>query len=187
MPETIEIPDLLPYPTIQPFEDVPELHNRFVYVIKKYEFTGYSILMVRDKGYIVSQIADFDGNKFDGDRIEEAESVLSEKFHTLSALVSAIKIDKCICYLSEDKDDIKLVDVRLSYNKFVGPGFIKDVFGNTINTQDIHKILQLDESIVESMMSGKNNYDGEYIVKSSAYKFMERDGNFVPMYGLVSR
>ena len=65
MGETIEIPDLLPYPEVLPFAEVPMLHNQFVYVVEKYPFNGFSILIVRSKGHIVIRVADFKGNLVD--------------------------------------------------------------------------------------------------------------------------
>ena len=45
-----------------------------------------------------------------------------------------MRVPQCMIYLSDGEEDLKVVDLRVSINKFAGPGFIKDIF----EAQDSH-------------------------------------------------
>ncbi|KKK63793.1 hypothetical protein LCGC14_2990730, partial [marine sediment metagenome] len=65
MADIIDLPDVLPYPSIKSIDDMPELHGRFVYIIESYPETGLSIVISRQIEHIFIRIGDFAGNLID--------------------------------------------------------------------------------------------------------------------------
>lgn len=198
MSDTIELPDILPYPEILPFSEVRELHDRFVYVIERYPEDGVTIVARRDSGYINLRFGDFKGNIIDPTTAKEKQGDLIGKLgdgiiHKLSSFMKIIGLKQCAFYISDDNGTPRLVDMRISINKFAGPGYIRDFFGNIMEVQKVHKIVQLNPEVLGYLINGEYSYAGEYIVKSTAFKFITRAGtsptepNVLPMYGKVTR
>lgn len=187
MPTNITLPDILPYPGIQIFDDVPELHSKFVYVIHRYPESGLALSIVFKDDNVCIRTADFDGNLIDVNKVQDSSKRamhrLSDIIHRIVISLKYMKVPQSMIYLSDDEDDLKLVDLRVSINKFAGPGFIKDIFGaQGLKTQIVKETVQLDSQVIENI---KNLYDGEFIIKPSSFKMITRDDDLIPMYGKI--
>lgn len=187
--DTILLPDVLPYPDIQPLSKVPELDNKFVYVIERYPLDGICVVVCRSQGIVTVRFGDFSGNILDPREDADSDYVrllsgISQYVSKLTNFLSYIKIDNAAFYIV---DGPMLVDVRLSMNKYAGPGYIRDFFGKIIPTQKVIDIYHLDDEKKDNIIHGKHSYTGEYVVKPSAFKTMIRDDQVVPMYGMVIR
>lgn len=75
-------------------------------------------------------------------------------------------------------NDLVLTDVRVSANKFVGPGMLRDVFAKFVDTQDVIKITAIDDVVLQGIKNGAHPYDGNLIIKPS--RFREADAH--PLY-----
>jgi hypothetical protein len=188
----INIPSSLPYPMVLPFSEVPELKNRFCYIIKAYPLTGISLTILRDNGMVMIRFADFLGNELDIENpIYKSASYMAMLMQNVNRIITTMKyigIPKAMFYFSIDKDNPRLIDMRLGINKFCGPGYLNDFFGKQgVLTQEVvGSPMVLDENNVKLLLSGSGEYvDRNFILKSSAFKTIIRGDNIVPLYGLI--
>ena len=188
---TIEIPDLLEYPEILPLKDVPSLKNVLCYVIKRYPIEGIGVVITRKEGWFCSRISDFSGNLLEPDNKKYSkiiEKVMGDIVPHLMTLMSYAHMDKLLFYFA-DVDNPKLVDVRVSINKFCSPGFVKDIFGRRIVPiqEEIGKPIILNDENLEKLYSGKGDYkEKDFILKPSVFKTIIRDDKLFPLYGAIT-
>jgi len=157
------------YPPILAIDEVPELSGRLVYVIEGYKLSGYSILVFNHEGNIGIRCGDFDGNMID------PPDGAREHVDKLLPLMKAGRIEFAQFYFSDDM----LVDIRVSLDKMAGPGMLKDLCGNVVQTQKIIDIKQFDDDLKEKLPEL-----GYVILKHSSFKTIIRDGKILPLYGL---
>jgi hypothetical protein len=188
------IPDILAYPRILDFEDIPEIKGQFVYVIKKFVEEGLAIVIYRDikEGDVYLSVGDFDGNPVDLTDTQHQLYTAAIEFvqHESSKFVAMMKvaqIQKVILYISVDKNSWELVDLRTSLNKFYGPGMIRDLFSKIFPTQDVIKTITLDEATLEAIKQGRGSYKGDLILKCSKFKTVARGKELLPLYARVNR
>lgn len=189
----ILIPTSLPYPEIYNLNDVNALRGKFCYVIEKYPLSGVSITIVRKDGNVCVQMADFLGKTINPDNINEnyegcIDIIMTTLVPRLIVTMKLSGIKQSLYYFANCKDPI-LVDVRVSLNKFCGPGFVFDIFGRQgIPTQKkIGDPLNLDEEGLKTIKKGKGIYSGgKFIIKPSAFKTMIRGENILPLYGILT-
>lgn len=169
MEDIISIP---PYPEIHHIHEVPIL-NRLIYLIKEYK-PMFSISIKRQDGNISLRFGDNDGNQHNP--IEHQDSKKKEELSKkLITVMSFIKLDKACFFFSED---FRLVDVMLAPNKFVGPGFLNDVFGKQFECQEVKEVSQLDESKLEEILLNKERM----FIKPSSFKTVIKDKVLLPLY-----
>ena len=191
---TSKVPAPLAYPRILDLEDIPEIKGQFCYVIKGYPENGLAITIYRDieEGSVYLSINDWDGNAinladenhpYQWAAIDFAQND-SSKF---VAIMQSAAIVKMILYISVDGDDLKLVDLRASLNKFYGPGMIRDLFAKIYPTQDVVKTIALDEATLEAIERGEGSYKGNLILKCSKFKTIVREKEMLPLYARVTR
>lgn len=193
MTNIVTIPDSLPYPKIEPFEKVRELNNKFVYVFKKYNMSeGIGILIKREHEMVCIRLSDFAGNVIQPTGNGVTQSIVDEVMNKHSARLSItmrlMGIDHALFYFSNDNGVTRLVDIRF-HGKFCGPGALQDFFGRQgIPIQErVGDPLILNEENLRMIFSASGDYPiGEYIVKPSAFKFMVRNDEMVPLYGVIS-
>lgn len=176
---SIDIPDALPYPNFYALKECNELKNKYCYIFKKYSLNGVSLVITRKHDYVTIRAADFKGKDINQDL-----NSMQETINRIVVTMKYINIPKAQFYFSENK----LVDIRLSINKFCGPGWLADFFGKqSIPIQEqIGKPIVLTDENLEMLYSAKGDYShGKFIVKPSAFKFIIRDGDPVPLYGIL--
>jgi hypothetical protein len=188
------IPSALAYPRILNFKDIPEIEGQFVYVIRAYPEDGLAITIQRDvqNGEVYLSINDFDGNPIDltDDKNIYQWAAIDFAQHDSSKFVAIMKsasIGKVILYISVDGDELRLVDMRVSLNKFYGPGMIKDLFGKIYPTQEVVKTIALDEKTLDAIKRGEGSYKGNLILKCSKFKTIVREKEMLPLYARVDR
>lgn len=166
----MQMPILLPYPSIKPFNDVPTLKGVFCYVIEDYA-PGYALTIKRENGECCAQLGGWDG------AIIDSESHLYN-IPTLLGIMKYAGISQLEFYFNSDN---KLVDVRESINKFASPGMVRDLFGKCVGTQNVVEIAEMTEEKVKALEShGKN-----YIIKPSRYRYYILGAEVFPMYGRI--
>lgn len=164
-------------------------------MIEKYPEKGLAVVISRHKDDVLIRIGDFKGNVLNAN---DPNSEFAQLFKILGKYVmyklvyttKLMGVPQCIFYMSdtgvESDERLILVDFRLSINKFTGPGYISDIFTKQkIPSQKVVKVVQMTDEIANDIISGRNGYDGKYIIKPSAFKIMEKDGQLVPLYGSV--
>ncbi len=82
---------------------------------------------------------------------------------------------------------MQLVDIRLSLDKFSGPGMVRDLFSKVIPTQEVMKVEILDDQSLEAIKNGVGNYSGDLIIKASTFSTIIRDQELIPSYAIVQR
>jgi hypothetical protein len=187
---TITIPDSLEYPEILPLKDVPALKNVLCYVIKAYPIDGIGVVITRDDEWLCSRISDFKGNILEPNDAKYSnmiEHVMTKYIPYIMSLMQCANMDKLLFYFA-DLDDPRLVDVRVSFNKFCSPGFVKDIFGKVVPVQeDICKPIVLNAENMERLCTARGDYSsGNFILKPTAFKTIIRDGKILPLYGVIN-
>ena len=187
---SLEIPDMLPYPTnIINFDDCPELHNKSCYVIKQYPLSGIIMMIVRHKmkndNIVTINLADFNGNK---EKISEDQTKqIMQYSQKLVMTMKLTGIPKAIFYFSMAEKPM-LVDIRLSQNKFISPGYIADFYGKQgIPTQEsINKPIIMSDDNIKMLKSAIGDYtSGKFILKPSVPNIITRNDQIMPMYAFV--
>lgn len=189
-----EIPDILAYPRILKLQEIPEIEGQFVYVIKKYPEDGLAIVIYRNvnEGDVYISIGDFDGNPIDLTNKNTPLQAAALDFVThdsskFVAIMKTAKITKMILYVSVEGNELRLVDLRASLNKFYGPGMIRDLFSKIYPTQEVVKTIALDEDTLKAIKRGEGSYKGNLILKCSKFKTIVRGKELLPLYAKVER
>ena len=99
-----------------------------------------------------------------------------------------IKIEQAQFYFAIE-DELTLVDMQLSLNKFAGPGMIKDIFGKIMKTQEIIKTEIIDNRAIEFINKGTGSYEGNLVIKPSRFRVYHNQatGVYTPLYVEVKR
>jgi hypothetical protein len=197
---TSSLPEILPYPQLLPFESTKSIHDIFCYIIKHYGNDGLSVLIYRvpsdDDVYIVC--GDWRGNKIDlvvdennktSPLYEPAMEFLENYAAEFLNMMRLVKIEQAQYYFAIHNNELVLVDMRVSLNKFAGPGMIRDIFGKLINVQDSIKTEIIDIRSVEAIEKGAGSYEGDLILKPSKFKMFHHqdNNNFTPLYVEIKR
>lgn len=191
---TFKLPSALAYPKILELEDVPEIEGQFVYVIRKYPEDGLAITISRDlkNDEVYLAINDWDGQPIDltNENHSYQWAALDFAMHDSSnfvAIMRSANIHKMILYVSVDEEELKLVDLRTSLNKFYGPGMIRDLFAKIYPTQEVIKTISLDENVLKAIKDGKGSYEGNLVLKCSKFKTITREKELFPLYAKIVR
>jgi hypothetical protein len=189
--QIIDIPDSLPYPPLLPLETVSEFRNKFCYILKSYSLNGIALMVVRSTGNVCIRFSDFAGNILtlqDPKYGKVIAKVMEEHSGRIVTTMQLIKIPQAIFYFSINHDVNRLVDVRLSMNKFCSPGYLNDFFGRQgIPQQErVGEPVVLDESVMERLSKRVIPYEGDsFIIKPSAFKSIVWKDEIVPLYGVI--
>lgn len=191
---TFKVPESLAYPNVLDLNKVPEIKGQFVYVIKGYPEDGLAITIARDiqNGEVFLSINDFDGKPIDltDENHPYQWAALDFAQQDSSKFVSIMRsanIQKVILYVAVDGNELKLVDLRASLNKFYGPGMIRDLFGKIYPTQEVVKTIALDDQVLDAIKRGEGSYEGDLILKCSKFKTIVRGKEMLPLYARVTR
>jgi hypothetical protein len=178
------VPAMLSHP--EPLSDMTLVSRILCYVIKYYQNVGISCLISRNKDDVVVSMGDWNGNVIDlGSKdalVLIAIDFLQNQAKRLLAISHAAGVKQAIYYFALDTGSPVLVDIRLSLNKFLGPGMIRDVFGKTFDTQQVLKVDVMSDKLLEQIKNRAGNYSSGVIIKPSRSRFMEVDDKPVPLY-----
>jgi hypothetical protein len=183
------LPSILAYPEIQKFDLIPEIVDQFVYVIKSYPTKGLTVLVYRKDETVYFKFGDFAGKTLDPTNNKQVKLFMEKYSAKFVELMATARIPQAIYYLVAEKDKMRLVDMRVSLNKFAGPGMLRDLYGKIIDTQEVLKTIQLNSETIEAIKKGTGSYKGGLILKTSVFKTVTR-GNapklmMYPMYAKV--
>lgn len=185
--ETIELPDTLSYPEILPLENIKdELINKLVYIIQDYD-DGIALNILINGEDNVIRFSDWDGKLIEPLDNDLALQITNNYLANILQLLNVIKLSKCIIYIGRYKNDLAIVDVRTSLNKFVGPGMIRDLFSQVMETQRVNKVMPFEESTIEAIQDNKGSFEGNLIIKPSVFSTIENNQILYPLYGRVIR
>jgi len=192
-----QLPKVLPYPTLLPFESTLSIRDIYCYVIKHYGHDGLSVLIYRQikQDQVVVLCGDWKGNNIDIVNSEEKLAKVGLKFvqdelTRFLKMMRLIRIDQAQFFFAIDPDDeLILVDMQVAYNKLVSPGMIRDFFGEICRIQETVKIENIDERAVEAIKKGTGSYEGDIILKPSRFRMHHESENnsFQPLYVEVRR
>jgi len=192
--ETIELPDFLPYPDVLPLSEVPELNGKLAYIIKGYEDGIAANVLIQDDNICV-RFGDWNGKQIDiqkaGELSKLANEFIGKYLDNTIRLFRTIGLSQALLYMGLREGKMQLVDVRLSLNKFVGPGMIRDLFSKIVPTQEVNKVVNIDDATLDAIQAGKGNFAGELTIKTSAFETVERQTprgkSMFPLYATVTR
>jgi hypothetical protein len=185
----VEIPDLLPYPDILNLDECPELNNKLCFVIKRYPLSGIMMMIVRHKmtkdNLVTINLADFSGNK---EVVSEEQTKQVMQYSQKIVLTMKLTgIPKAIFYFSINNNPM-LVDIRLSQNKFISPGYITDFYGKQgIPIQEsINKPIIMSDDNIKMLKSAIGDYSsGKFILKSSVPNIVTKNDQILPTYAFI--
>jgi hypothetical protein len=177
---------MLPHP--EPLSDTAFIAGMLCYVVRYYQNVGISCLITNDdKGNVAVSMGDWDGHTIDLANTKDSLSLIAIDFlqrhgkHFLS-ISNAAGVKQAIYYFALDTGVPVLVDIRLSLNKFLGPGMIRDVFGKTFDTQQILKVDAMTEKLLEQIRNGVGCFSHGVIIKPSRSRTVELNGKIAPLY-----
>ena len=171
------IPEILPYPQLLPAEKAKLLEGKLCYFIEPYPLEGIAAVVFLSKGLFHIKASRWSGTTIsaalDLTKIKKGtpEAEIFAKF--MPKIIGIMKYTKIIqaeFYFSQGKT---LVDIRLSANKFMGPGMLRDIFGKVLETQKVIKTAPVSDEELKGATA---------ILKPSAYKTIMADEGPVPFY-----
>jgi hypothetical protein len=101
-------------------------------------------------------------------REQPAADILAIAVPKLALIMRYARIQQAEFYFSGEL----LVDVRLTADKFAGPGMVKDLFGKVVRTQEVMKIAAANE----------RDMTVPAILKPSVFKTMVVGEDVIPLY-----
>jgi len=169
---TFDIPTLLSYPHIAAVDDCPQIIGKYCYIVEGYQ-AGYSIIFKSHAGTSGVSFGDWSGTHNEAC----AEQFLSDFVPKCIELMRCIRLPQMQVFISAKG---LLVDVQRSLNKFIGPGMLRDLFHNIIETQKIVAIDIANQSKIDQLKSS-----GNYILKPSKFRYYEMGDNILPLYARI--
>lgn len=188
-----KLPKILAYPQLVQLSTVKELiYNKIIYVIKHYGNNGISVLILKKDNQIIILCGDWYGNSIDlsvvdGKYTSICVDFLNNHVQKFIELMKLIKLDQAQYYFAIHDDELILVDVQISLNKFVSPGMLKDIFSKIFKTQDVLKVELYDDRSVEYIMQGVGSYAGDLIIKPNKFALYSIDSGEIPLYAEIKR
>jgi len=183
---------LLPLPRPIPIDEFMGIQGMFCYIIEHYGNSGLALLIQRTGTNVAMSIGDWDGNVIAPDDAKhpmhiKVNACLNSVAIMAYQVLKHIVVDQAIFYFATINDRFVLVDVRLSLNKFIGPGMLQDVFGKVLETQKIICVEILNSTIMDSIMVGRDQFAPSVILKPSRFRFATVGTDPVPLYVEVLR
>jgi len=187
-----ELPTLLPLPPPIPIDEFMGIRGMFCYIIEHYGQTGVSLLICRDGENVQFLVGDWNGNAIPLDDPKDplwevAHACLNSVAIMAYQVLKHIKVEQAILYFVISGEKFILTDVRISLNKFVGPGMLQDVFGKVLETQRVICIETLNDAIMDSILVGRDRFSPSIILKPSRFRFATLGDDPIPLYVEVIR
>lgn len=180
------------YPALIPLKDYRGITDVYCYIVRHYGTQGLAVSITRSGGSISIKVGNWSGQEVNL-AARSPESIIAQRLlkicgDKLVSLCSAIKLGDAIFYFATPSTGTtKLVDVQVAPEKFAGPGLVRDIFGSTVETQDVLEICHLDEDRLKSIEEAKGIYKGDWILKPSRFRQVTYKGKSVPLYIEITR
>lgn len=171
----VMVPSIIDYPGLLDVKSNKELYKDMLcYIIEDYSITdGYAVYIgIRDNNILV-RISDFKSENID----PQNAIGIHKSIGILSDITKSIGVSDVLYFLSHTNNNYILVDAMLSANKYMGPGMLRDIFGNIMLTQDIVDITPFNDLL----LSTYNNK----IIKPSKFRYIENNNLIRPLYGRI--
>lgn len=175
-----KLPKLLPLPEFLDSSHLPMLENIICYVQDHPGNDIFTLLVYRDRAddsvYILTGERDgqtIDFNSELDDRKKLIAEFIKEKSIEILSLMRIVKIDQAQYYFSINQGKIILQDIRTAMNKFMGPGFVRDMFNAIVNVPNIRKIEILSSNNLEAIMKNTGSFNGDIIIKPSRFRLYD--------------
>ena len=184
--------DFLNYP-IMLLTDDNIIVDKFCYIIKHYH-DGFSCLIERDttNDNVTIRFGEWDASIIDLNKQHEKLAYITlfcnDYAMKFIEIMKYTSINKMMCYFYiGNNDELILCDIRISYNKFVGPGMLNDMFGKIIKTQEVIGINTISSDILDDIKCKNNGYNCDIILKPSCFKTTTYNEDIVPLYFTYAR
>jgi hypothetical protein len=179
------IPAMLPH--FGPLTDTALIANMLCYAVRYYQNVGISCLITRNDGNVKIVTGDWNGRAIDLADKKDSLSLIAVDFLRKQAadlikISSAAGVNQAIYYFALDTGTPVLVDIRTSLNKFLGPGMVRDVFGNCFDTQQVLKIDIMSETLLKQITDCVGCFSHGTIIKPSRARSIEENGKLLPLY-----
>ena len=189
-----KLPDILPYPKLIPFDQNCAVKDIFCYIIKHYGTNGISVLIHRRDDDVAVQYADWRGNLIDITDQQNEYAILCSGFcnNDMVKILQAMRligVPQAQFFFATGADCLILCDVQTALNKMVGPGMIRDVFANIVQTQQVIKTEIIDDRAIEAIHAGNGSYEGDLIIKPSRFRLNHetKENSYSPLYAEMVR
>jgi len=184
--------DFLSYP-IMLLTDDDIIVDKFCYIIKHYH-DGFSCLIERDTtdDNIAIRFGEWDASIIDlnkqHEKLAHITSFCSDYVVKFIEIMKYTSINKMMCYFYiGSNNELILCDVRISYNKFIGPGMLNDIFGKIIKTQEVIEISTISSNILDDIKHKNGKYNCDVILKPSRFKTTTYNEDIIPLYFTYAR
>lgn len=176
---SVSVPDFVDYPEFyRVLDNVKLFSGVFCYVIEPYDFEGISLYVGFREEHTIFRVADFKSYDLAHDQSNPNTMLVMAWSQMIKEIMRSARIADGLFYFSVTDGKPVLVDMMVSANKFVGPGMLRDLFGNSgIPLQKVVDTVVLDEGEIQNR---KGN-----IVKPSRFRYLT-EGNLIrPQYGII--
>jgi hypothetical protein len=185
-------PAVLRYPEMFNIDKLASIKDSLCYIIAPYKTEGISVLISKDEktDSTIILFADWNGNKLDlmdknNKLVIIADAFLANNVQIFINFMRLIKVKQAQYFISgTEYENMVLVDMQTSLNKWCGPGMIRDLFSKIIKTQEVLKVEPMDDRAIEAIKVGNGIYSGEICIKPSRFRnYHDVENNvYSPMY-----
>ncbi len=170
------LPSVLSYPKIFSISDMPEIIGQFCYVIKAHNLHGIAVVIQINGDDTIIRFGDWDGNH----PPKAYEKAFMEKYCAkFIQLMRSAKIHQLELYISCEGEKMILSDVRVAMDRLASPGYIKDIFGKAMPSQEIiGSPIVITKEVVDGMVKSGDRV----ILKPSLFKTIVKDGEVHALY-----
>lgn len=183
------MPKILAYPHLMPFASTPKIKGIFCYVIKHYGNYGLAVLIYRQlaKDQVNIMFGDWTGKTIDIRQLDRlgkiaTDFIATDRHKLFLRTMQLIRLEQAQFFFAvDDADELTLVDMQVAINKLAGPGMIKNLFENTMKTQEVLKIETIDSRACEYLEKGSGSYAGDLILKPSNFKMTDTGPLYVEL------
>ena len=176
------ISKVLPFNAIQPVDEVKEIMNcGAAYILDSYEDDGFSLLL-----RISKEGTSFKFGSFSGDELDVTEDIkyknhisdlLKNNIDKYIDLLKTVRVNQIQLYFAKYNDGIALVDARPFFNKYLGPGMLRDIISKC--GIDVPKTIELVPLVTQEIL---DKYKGtNFVIKPATPKSIVRGDDVVPL------
>lgn len=175
--KTVQIPDFVDYPELLDVTDNLSLFNGMLcYIINPYKVEGVNVYIGFREDCVLIRMADFNSKEISVSNEKDKVNLIMPMVEKIVEIMKHSRIVEASYYFSLDPDPV-LVDMMISANKFAGPGMLRDLFGNSMKTQEVIAIEKIDEEVIAN-----NKFN---VLKPSRFRYLLDGGVIKPHYGVI--
>lgn len=190
------LPKVQPYPKFLDISSLKNLEHVLCYIQDHPGTEGFSLMIDRDvknddvfvlAGYWNGDTIDLESDK--SAIANEARKFIGSKLISFVNLMRSVNIPRAQYYFSMRNEDVVLQDVRTEISRFVGPGFIQDVFSTLVAVPTIRMIEPLSSGNIDAISMNTGSYEGNIIIKPSRFRMLEEgvSDDIIPYYVEITR